>query len=213
MGDNKLRSTYHSKALCAQEALQYRTKMEFKAGSTAAYVMAVRKGWLAEICAHMGSPFGNSQWRRVYLICSRLDRKVYAGLTYHVVRRMSSHKLDGTEAVKALLSGPHRVFTSKLMPQDEAAALEKSVIGRLKAKGYDVLNVSAGGQVGGARRKWTLEGIRAEAAKYKTRRAFWEGSCSAHKIACLRGWIDDVCAHMPKDARRREHRLVGCVSP
>jgi hypothetical protein len=98
------------------------------------------------------------------------------------------------------------------MPTKDAAALEISVIGRLKSRGYHVLNVSAGGEVGGSRRRWTIEKIRAEAAKYKTRREFWERSASAHKIACIRGWIDEVCEHMPRDARRREHRHVRSIS-
>ena len=41
---------------CRKEALNYKTKQEFRKDNTSAYLAANRKGWIDEICSHMTSP-------------------------------------------------------------------------------------------------------------------------------------------------------------
>jgi predicted GIY-YIG superfamily endonuclease len=41
------------KETCATEALKYETRKDFERNASGAYVMAQRRGWLSEICAHM----------------------------------------------------------------------------------------------------------------------------------------------------------------
>lgn len=47
---------YWTKERCYQEALKYKTRMEFCKNSGGAYVAATRNGWLDEICSHMNHP-------------------------------------------------------------------------------------------------------------------------------------------------------------
>jgi predicted GIY-YIG superfamily endonuclease len=45
---------------------------------------------------------------------------------------------------------------------------------------------------------WTLDRVRSEARKYSIVADFRRGSPSAHARAFVKGWLGDVCAHMPK---------------
>jgi len=44
---------YWTKERCHEEAQKHKTKTEFKKGSSSAYTLSHRKGWLDEICPHM----------------------------------------------------------------------------------------------------------------------------------------------------------------
>jgi superfamily II DNA or RNA helicase len=48
---------------------------------------------------------------------------------------------------------------------------------------------------------WTLEAVRAEALKYKTRGEFAKGSPNAYRAAMYNDWRDDVCLHMAMQHR------------
>lgn len=43
---------------------------------------------------------------------------------------------------------------------------------------------------------WTLERVKEEALKYRTKKEFEKGSISAYNIAHKNGWIEDICSHM-----------------
>lgn len=47
-------------------------------------------------------------------------------------------------------------------------------------------------------RKWTLEMLQAEAAKYSRRWEFQRASGNAYAAAARHGLLDQVCSHMPK---------------
>ena len=57
--------------------------------------------------------------------------------------------------------------------------------------------------------KWTLETLKVEAQRYKTRTEFAKGSSGAYNAAWRNGWLDIVCSHMPKAKRLTDYpRLV-----
>ena len=43
---------------------------------------------------------------------------------------------------------------------------------------------------------WSIDKLKEEALKYKTRGEFQKFSLSAYSIAHKNGWLDDVCSHM-----------------
>jgi len=45
---------------------------------------------------------------------------------------------------------------------------------------------------------WTFEACQAEAKKYKYRGDFQKGMAGAYNAALQKGWLDDICGHMPK---------------
>ena len=44
---------WHRKEVCAEEALKYKSRTEFELGSSSAYAVANKLGWLNDICKHM----------------------------------------------------------------------------------------------------------------------------------------------------------------
>jgi DNA primase len=43
---------------------------------------------------------------------------------------------------------------------------------------------------------WTIDNIKKEAQRYKTRTEFMKGSVSAYSIAAKNKWLDEACMHM-----------------
>lgn len=50
--------------------------------------------------------------------------------------------------------------------------------------------------------KWDFDSVKQEAAQYKTRTAFTQGSPGAYAAAARRGWLPEVCDHMPKREKK-----------
>ena len=51
--------------------------------------------------------------------------------------------------------------------------------------------------------KWSKEVLIKIAKKYKTRNEFKKNSGNAYDAALTKGLLDEVCAHMPKRAKKR----------
>lgn len=195
-----------TKDLILAEALLYSTRAEFRRGSVAAYRWAVKER-LEEAFSHMtiaraGRPF---KPRFVYVIEAKEDGVlyVYVGLSINVDTRIAWHKDCGSVDKHMLLfSNPTckvRVLNKgSALPEEDAARIEKETVERYKRKkNCVVLNRCAGGtHLGSGSRKWTLETLKAEAKKYKTRGAFGLGSNTAYQMALRYGVLDDVCGHM-----------------
>jgi hypothetical protein len=69
------------------------------------------------------------------------------------------------------------------------------MIEEYKNKGWDVLNISSGGGLGGGY-SWTLELAKAEALKYKTRSEFCKNSKGAYHYARRAKILNEICEHM-----------------
>ena len=56
---------YWIKERCREEALKYKTKVEFRNNSGGAHTIARSNGWLDEICTHMVRPKAyNFKWTK-----------------------------------------------------------------------------------------------------------------------------------------------------
>lgn len=185
---------YWNRERCSDEAKRYETRSDFIKGCPAAADAAYSKGWMDEICAHMRVR-GNRTMRSLYVIRKTGTRIVYIGLSYDPVRRYQMHRLKTSARVRALLVEPHTFkIITKQMPANEAAALEKRMIERFTAAGWEVANVSAGGQPGGGPRLWTRDRLEAEAKKFATRGAFLRGNRKAYDAAHSYGLLDAIFA-------------------
>lgn len=64
-----------------------------------------------------------------------------------------------------------------------------------------------------ARTYWTKEKCHAEALKYKTRKEFSKGCCSAYNKAAVYEWLDEICSHMiPQRKNIDDWTLQECVA-
>ena len=184
---------------CRDEALKYSSRRDFRAAGFA-YKKASVKGWRDEICAHMVR-LGSVSHRFVYVISDPIAKSVYVGLTCDPKRRAKNHAIKGP-AQSLIKNGAKLEVISKLLASSDAAELEIETIKKFRSLGFNVLNTMKGGGLGG-KAVWTIESCREEASKFDTRGDFATHATRAYNAAWEKGWLDEICAHMPKRKPRR----------
>tara|TARA_R110000782_G_scaffold93855_1_gene177434 strand:+ start:472 stop:1662 length:1191 start_codon:yes stop_codon:yes gene_type:complete len=180
-------------------AANYKTRTAWQRGDSAAYATAHKRGVLDECCAHM-KRIGNRISRAIYAL-EFSDKSVYVGLTHSLAKRKRQHLHKPTSNVMAakFASGIPFVFRALTgyLPVDEAARLEGEVLATYLKEGWASLNSSATGSLGTNEVKWTLDKLKASAAKYKTRGEWQKEASGAYSAAHTHGLLDECCAHMP----------------
>lgn len=180
-----------------EEALKYKSRVDFRNNSSPYYNAASRNGWLDEVCLHM-KPKGSLYKRYVYRVLFD-DNSVYIGLTYNFNKRSMEHiKIDKSSVYKHILKTglePKFELLSDLLDREEAIDFERKLIKEYSDLGFNVLNISKGGGLGGSNTIWTFERVKEEALKYNNRNSFRIGSPSAY-VSAHRNWLDEICSHM-----------------
>ena len=184
--------------LLKASAANYKTRQAWRFGDSGAYHTAHKRGVMDECCAHM-ERIGNRNSRAIYAF-EFSDKSVYVGLTHDVAKRKHQHLNKPTSKVMAakFTSGIPFVFRvlTDYLPVDEAASLEGEVLASYQAEGWASLNSSATGSLGTNEVKWTLDKLKASAAKYKTRGEWYKEDHRAYDAAHTHGLLDECCAHM-----------------
>ena len=199
---------------CAKEALKYKTKAEFGKKSRSAYTTASKNKWIDEICQHMKS-VGNLKKRCIYAAYFT-DNSVYIGLTYSIDNRIQRH-----------LNNPHssiykHIIKTNINPEikqiteyvniEEAKKLEGYYVNQYKENGWNILNKSKTGIVGGNTLIWTKAKCIEDALKYKNRKEYQKKSSGSYASARINGWLDEVCKHMKYGNRRiTEEICLNCL--
>ena len=182
--------------LLRKEALKYNSRSEFSKKSNREYKASIKIGILDEICSHM-IKLGNTYNRYIYIINFE-NNSVYIGITNNLERRKLEHiENSSNKHVRKLMNNRVKyTFNSNNILYDinDIGKMECSIIEKYKEKGYNVLNISKGGELG-ASNKWTYDIIKEEALKYNTRSDF-EKNSGAYSSAIRQGLLDDVCSHM-----------------
>lgn len=143
-------NNYLSKIECYEEALKYATRIEFSKNSYRHYKVAYRKKWLDEICFHM-KPLGNLYKRCVY-VYEFSDKSVYIGLTFNLEKRDNQHLNKKTPVhnhMEKTHTHPIRRILSEYIDAIEAKQLEINTIIEYRNNGWNILNKSKGGELGG----------------------------------------------------------------
>jgi len=183
---------------CAKEALKYQTRSDFRQNSYYIYNMACSFHWLDEICTHMIRT-GSIMYRCVY-VYEFPDNYAYVGLTNNITKRNSKRKSKLNDAVTKYIKEtnlePNLKQLCDYVHIDVARELEKDLIKIYKSMGWNMLNITDGGEVGAIERKWTKEECHKEALSFKTKTKFKEKKCSAYMCAKRNNWLDDICMHM-----------------
>ena len=190
---------YWIKERCQEEALKYNHRIEFQKGVSSAYKISRINGWLDEICAHM-IPLGSKTKKFVYLY-TFTDNSVYIGLTYNYKERNNNHLKGNSRVYDYIkltgLKPKLEILTIEPINTDDAVKMEINLIKEYREKkGYNVLNISGGGGLGGGVNIWTKEKCQEESLKYTTRTEFSRGSTSAYNSAYRNCWLNDICNHM-----------------
>lgn len=177
---------------------KYKTRQAWQFGDSGAYSTAHKRAVMDECCAHM-ERIGNRNNRAIYAF-EFVDKSVYVGLTQGVAKRKRQHLIKTTSKVMAakLETGVPYVFRvlTDYLSVDEAARLEGGVLASYQAEGWTSLNSSATGSLGTNEVKWTLDKLKASAAKYKTRGEWQKEEHRAYDAAHRHGLLDEYCPHM-----------------
>lgn len=185
---------------CKEEALKYKTKIEFKKKSAGAYDKCLKRKWIDSVCKHM-LIIGNKIKRCIYSY-EFSDNYVYVGLTYNIELRQKIRDYNVNDSVTKhiLLTKliPVRKILTKYVAIDKAIKLEEYYVNKYKKEGWYILNKVKTGATGFIERIWTKEKCYAEALKYNSKVEFSKGSSSAYSIAKREKWLSDICSHMSR---------------
>ena len=189
---------YYTKEKCKEEALKYKSRIDFCKGSNTYYKKSLKNNWMDEICNHM-KKYGNRLYRCIYAY-EFIDNHVYVGLTYNLENRNYKHHeqinspvlkhIKKTSLIPKLIQLTDYIFIEK------AIVLEGVYIENYKKIGWLCLNKNKSGGIGGNIIKWSKEKCKEEALKYTSRSNFAKNNPSAYSSSRKHGWLNDVCCHM-----------------
>lgn len=193
---------YWTKERCHHEALKYNTKTAFQKGCMAAYVQAVKKKFLDEICQHMDI-IGNTKLRHIYIF-EFDDNHFYVGISCNPKSRYNQHMSLRAKRPSPIIEHINNtgskfkftIITEKPIYIVDAGNKEKELIRHYCDNGWIKLNKTEGGEYGGNKINWTKELAHIESLKYNSRTEFKKACPGLYKISTRNNWIDDICSHM-----------------
>lgn len=192
-------SGYWTYEKCKEVALKCKTKSEFLKKYKGAYLKTIKNKWMDDFSKHM-IPLGNKYRRMIYCYLFS-DNCVYIGLTHDIKRRHRYHLNNEKSKVYQHILESNRLpnmhyLTNNFIDVNEAQLLEKYWINEYRKNGWNVLNTTIGGELGGSKIYWTKEMCEKEALKYDNRNDFAKNSVSAYISARKNQCLNDVCKHM-----------------
>lgn len=196
MINKRKRNNYWTKEKCKEEALKYNSRSDFQKNSTRAYIKSRQNGWLNDFCSHMNY-IGNRYKRCIYAYEFK-DNSVYVGLTFNFNVRNNQHMSKGTvfNYIKNKCSKYKYIQLTDYIDVEIARIKEGEFVEKYKKFGWNILNKSKTGAVGGKLVKWTFVKCKEEALKYKYRKDFRKNNNSAYNISLRNKWLDEICNHM-----------------
>jgi len=181
-----------------QEALKYETRGEFCSKSERYYEIARRNKWLNEMCSHMY--YVGNKFKRLVYVYEFDDNSVYVGLTFNDKKRSKSHKTQSSSPVyQHYLStklNPTKKLITDYIDYLDAMRIEGEIVEEYKKNGWNILNTSKTGGLGGNNLLWPKEKVIEIAKKYSTRSEFRKNEPLAWNAVSRNKWYNDVCGHM-----------------
>ena len=137
---------------CKNEALKYLTRAEFYYQSQNIYHISYKNNWLDDICKHM--IIGNQyDYPRLIYSYEFLDNSVYVGLTKNFKIREIHRKRNKNDSVTKHIKNtnlkPKIKFLTEFIPAIEAQKIEQFYIDKYKLEGWNILNKTKAGSLGG----------------------------------------------------------------
>lgn len=195
---NTMSKTYWNYELVKAEALKYKTRTEFRDNACGAYKYARVYKVLDNVCSHM-EVVGDKYNRFIYTLIFPNVNSIYIGLTYNFKERKDHHiKNSSNKYIRNLFENNEEhiwEFNQNKIPQNEVGKIEQDLIKKYRLEGWNVLNISNGGGLGGGY-KWTDETVKLEALKYDNKKDFRIKSSGAYHFASRKKLLKEICLHM-----------------
>jgi len=203
---------FWTKEKVQNEANKYTRRIDFQNNSSKAYNAALRNGWLDEVCDHM--PQTHIDWT---LDKVREEAKKYTDFTDF---RKNSSLAYGAAYRNGWLDEISSHMEKKLDRWTEDSLIKE--MGKYKSiselrnnnggaytTAYNLLGSKFINDFYGstANIMWTLDLLKKEASKYKTRLDFLRGSESAYKAAERQGILQDLLKDMEPDFQWTEDKV------
>ncbi|WPZ08794.1 DEAD/DEAH box helicase [Roseivirga spongicola] len=211
---SKLPNDYWTYERCANESLKYTKKSDFQKWSAGAYNASFRNGWLDEICAHMETSRNGGYW--TYERCAKealkyntrerfrkgssgaYDKSRIKGWLDEICAHMETSRNGGywtyERCAKEALKYNKRTDFCKGSGGAYNSAIKNNWLDEICAH----MKTSRNGGY------WTYERCAKEALKYNKRTDFCKGSGGAYDRSRIKGWLDEICAHMESAKTRKK---------
>ena len=203
----KKNHVYWTKKSCIAEIRKYKTVTDLLNNNMGAYLYARKHGFGEQESARMEKR-GSLRLRKIYVFEFE-DGYAYVGLSYNPQKREKDHLRDIDSAVYIHLHETQCPYVFKelsdFLERKEASEKEEEFKQLYKRNGWVMLNrMKCGGLGALGSIKYSKEQIRGIASKYDCRSDFNENDKGAYLFAYKNGWLDEVCAGMPKFKGREE---------
>jgi hypothetical protein len=177
-----------------KEALKYFYKIDFLKSNESAYKIAVKNGWLNDVCSHMKTK--GSKFNRCIYSYEFSDNFVYIGLTYNIEKRHKERLNDKNDSVYKHINktglSPKLLILTKYIDVERAVYYESFYLNEYKENGWFILNKKKTGSIGGVEQKWNKTICYELALKCKTKNEFIKKYIGAYYFASKNGWLDDI---------------------
>lgn len=204
-----------------EAARQYKTRMEFKNKDMANYCFAVSHGWLDSVCSHMRVV--GDKYKRCIYVYEFSDGFCYIGLTYDINARHIQHSNGKNfskvyeHSVRYNVEIPTPKQLTDYIDKDDAAKLEGEYLEKYKNDGWEIINVSKTGGLGGKKHRYNKEEITKDfckkiAEKYDTPTQFSKSHQTLIKIIKNNKWKDYVYSVFDLEAIKKEKNKKISVS-
>lgn len=196
---------------CERDALQYKTKEEYKKGNNASWFCAWRNGWLKYICAHMVK---DVKWTKEACIAEAKkyttirDWKNHSGGSYQFAIKMGfMSEIKRVVKFINLRKQPRSIWTIDACMREAKKYKTKTEWNKNNHNSYR--HACRKGWVGectthmplNAKQKWTKQLCIEEAKKYTKKSEWRANSLNSYQTACRNRWINECGAHM-EDGRK-----------
>jgi hypothetical protein len=179
---------------CKKEALKYNTKGEFSKKSTSAYMKCLENNWIDDVCKHM-EVSGDRFNRLIYMVYFS-DGSVYIGLTYNFIKRKKQHLETEKSLVNKYIvkSGliPSFIKLTGYISYKESQKLEEFWLNIFKLHGFNILNKTKTGGLGGSNLMWTYDNCKKVIINCKTKNEFRKKYSGAYRSSTRHGWYKEL---------------------
>ena len=198
----KKKNGYWNYETCMEESKKYNTRSEFKKGSSGAYYVARKNGWLDKYTWLKDERFDlyKDNIDSVYVYEFKEFNCAYVGRTLIRLQkdRDKAHifHTDNDAVAKFAkehnISVPEPIYLEENLTLEDGAKQEEYWFNKYKEDGWTMLNSAKTGSIGAlGKGKWNKKTCMEESKKYNTRSEFSNGCSRAYNVARENGWLDE----------------------